>query len=50
MVSTSLKPLNETMIAAALDSERDPVAQLRGCDPAMGYFWRYAGNTLFLCV
>ena len=51
MISTSLKRLNETM---ALPVRWLPsVAQWHNYPDAikgMGYFWRYAGNTLFLCV
>src|ERR1700704_6146535 len=51
MVSTSLKPLNETM---SLPPRWLPsVVQwhnYRDAIDAMGYFWRYAGNSLFLCV
>jgi multiple sugar transport system permease protein len=50
MVSTSLKPLSETM---TLPPRWLPsVPQWRNYPEAiagMGYFWRYAGNTLFLC-
>ncbi|MGB8356661.1 MAG: carbohydrate ABC transporter permease [Chthoniobacteraceae bacterium] len=51
MVSTSLKPLNETMslpprwLPSSIQWRNYPDAI-----HAMGYFWRYAGNTLFLCV
>jgi len=51
MVSTSLKPLNETM---SLPPRWMPsVFQWRNYPDAihaMGYFWRYVGNTLFVCV
>lgn len=51
MVSTSLKPLNETM---TLPPRWLPSAiqwhNYRDAIDAMGYFWRYAGNSLFLCV
>jgi len=51
MISTSLKPLNETMslppqwIPSHLQWRNypDAIAEMR-------YFWRYAGNSLFLCV
>ena len=51
MVSTSLKPLNETMTLPVrwIPSQvqwhnyGDAIA-------SMGYFWRYVGNTLFICV
>ena len=51
MVSTSLKPLNETMtlpahwIPSTIQWHNYPDA-IR----AMGPFWRYTGNSLFLCV
>ncbi len=51
MVSTSLKPLNETMslpprwLPSVVQWHNYPDAI-----HAMGYFWRYAGNSLFLCV
>ena len=50
MVSTSLKPLNETMslpprwLPSVIQWHNYPDAI-----HAMGYFWRYAGNSLFLC-
>lgn len=51
MVSTSLKPLNETM---SLPPRWIPSKILWRNYPeaidAMGYFWRYAGNSLFLCL
>ena len=51
MISTSLKPLNETM---SLPPRWLPGAiqwhNYRDAINAMGYFWRYAGNSLFLCV
>ena len=51
MVSTSLKPLNETM---TLPPRWLPsVVQWRNYTEAidaMGYFWRYTANTVFLCV
>jgi len=51
MLSTSLKPLNETM---SLPVRWIPsVPQWHNYPEAihgMGYFWRYAANTLFLCV
>ena len=51
MISTSLKPLNETM---TLPPKWIPsVAQWHNYGDAikaMGYFWRYAGNSFFLCV
>ncbi len=51
MLSTSLKPLNETM---ALPPRWLPSAVQWHNYPdaihAMGYFWRYAGNSLFLCL
>ena len=51
MVSTSLKPLNETMslpprwIPSTIQWKNYPAAIAE-----MQYFWRYAGNSLFLCV
>ncbi len=51
MVSTSLKPLNEAMtlpmhwIPRAVQWHNYPDSTR-----AMGPFWRYAGNSLFLCV
>lgn len=51
MVSTSLKPINETM---TLPPRWIPsVAQWHNYPDAiraMGRFWRYAGNSLFLCL
>jgi multiple sugar transport system permease protein len=51
MVSTSLKPLNETM---SLPPRWIPSEvqwhNYRDAINSMGYFWRYAGNSLFLCV
>jgi len=51
MVSTSLKPLNETMslpprwLPSVIQWNNYPDAI-----KAMGYFWRYTGNSLFLCL
>ena len=51
MVSTSLKPLRETMtlperwIPSVIQWHNYPDAI-----KSMGYFWRYAANSLFLCV
>ena len=51
MVSTSLKPLSETMtlpprwVPSSFQWRNYPDAIA-----AMGCFWRYAGNTVFLCV
>ncbi len=51
MISTSLKPVNETMtlpprwIPSVVQWHNYPDAI-----HAMGYFWRYAANSLFLCV
>jgi multiple sugar transport system permease protein len=51
LLSTSLKPLNETMslpprwIPSRIQWNNYPDAI-----ESMGCFWRYAGNTLFLCV
>src|ERR1700677_543021 len=51
MFSTSLKPLNETL---ALHAHWIPskIQWYNYTDAihAMGYFWRYTGNTLFLCL
>ncbi len=50
MVSTSLKPLNETM---SLPRWLPSVVQWKNYPEAieeMRYFWRYAGNSLFLCI
>ncbi len=51
MISTSLKPLPETM---SLPPEWIPSTfQWRNYPDAieaMGYFWRYTGNTVFLCL
>ncbi len=51
MLSTSLKPLNETMalpprwLPSQIQWHNYPDAIA-----AMGYFWRYTWNTLFLCL
>ncbi len=51
MISTSLKPVNETMtlpprwIPSVVQWHNYPDAI-----QAMGYFWRYAANSLFLCL
>jgi multiple sugar transport system permease protein len=51
MVSTSLKPLSETMtvppqwIPSSIQWHNYPDAI-----QAMGYFWRYTGNSLLLCL
>ena len=51
MISTSLKPLNEALslpprwLPSKVQWHNYPDAI-----HAMGYFWRYAGNSLFLCV
>ncbi|RKX36329.1 MAG: carbohydrate ABC transporter permease [Verrucomicrobia bacterium] len=51
MVSTSLKPLNETMVLPPvwIPSEAQ-WHNYRDALHAMGDFWRYAGNTIYLCV
>lgn len=51
MISTSLKPLNETMVLPPvwIPSEIQ-WHNYRDALEAMGQFWRYAGNTLMLCV
>jgi len=51
MISTSLKPLNETMSIPPRWLPQDP--QWRNYPEAihaMGHFWRYAGNSLFVCA
>jgi multiple sugar transport system permease protein len=51
MLSTSLKPLNETMTLPPRWLPSSP--QWRNYPDAiagMGYFWRYTANTLYLCV
>jgi multiple sugar transport system permease protein len=51
MVSTSLKPLNETM---SLPPRWIPSVfqwhNYRDAIEAMGHFWRYTANTFFICV
>jgi multiple sugar transport system permease protein len=51
MVSTSLKPLNETM---TLPPRWIPSTiqwhNYRDAIHAMGHFWRYAANTFFICL
>jgi multiple sugar transport system permease protein len=51
MVSTSLKPLNETM---SLPPRWIPSViqwhNYRDAINAMGHFWRYAANTFFICL
>lgn len=51
MVSTSLKPLNETM---SLPPRWLPSTvqwhNYRDAIEAMGFFWRYVGNTLLVCI
>lgn len=51
MVSTSLKPLNETM---SIPPQWIPSKALWKNYPEaiaeMKYFWRYAGNTIYLCL
>ena len=51
MISTSLKPLNETL---SLPQRWIPSViqwhNYRDAIDAMGYFWRYTGNTLFICI
>jgi multiple sugar transport system permease protein len=51
MVSTSLKPLNETM---SLPPRWIPSViqwhNYRDAINAMRYFWRYTGNTFFICL
>jgi len=51
MISTSLKPLNETMtIPPRWLPSRIQWHNYPDAIHAMGYFWRYAGNTLLLCT
>jgi multiple sugar transport system permease protein len=51
MVSTSLKPLNETMILPPVWIPSEVQwHNYRDALTAMGDFWRYAGNTIYLCV
>lgn len=51
MISTSLKPLNETMsLPPRWIPSKFQWHNYRDAIHAMGYFWRYAGNSLFLCV
>jgi multiple sugar transport system permease protein len=51
MLSTSLKPLNETMtLPARWLPGRVQWRNYPEAIAAMGYFWRYAGNSLFLCL
>jgi multiple sugar transport system permease protein len=51
MFSTSLKPLNETLsMHPTWIPGKVQWFNYRDAIHAMGYFWRYVGNTLFLCV
>lgn len=51
MLSTSLKPLNETMtIPPKWIPSKIQWHNYRDAIEAMGMFWRYTANTLFLCV
>jgi multiple sugar transport system permease protein len=51
MISTSLKPLNETMsLPPRWIPSKIQWHNYRDAIDAMGYFWRYAGNTLFVCL
>ena len=51
MISTSLKPLNETMSLPPRWLPSVPQwHNYRDAINGMGHFWRYAANTLFLCV
>ena len=51
MVSTSLKPLNQTMTLPPRWVPNPPQwHNYRDAIDTMRYFWRYAGNSLFLCV
>jgi multiple sugar transport system permease protein len=51
MVSTSLKPLNETMtLPPRWIPSRIQWFNYRDAIHAMGFFWQYTGNSLFLCV
>jgi multiple sugar transport system permease protein len=51
MLSTSLKPLNETMtLPPKWIPTRPQWHNSADAIDAMGYFWHYAGNSFFLCV
>jgi multiple sugar transport system permease protein len=51
MISTSLKPLNETMVLPPVWIPSDiQWHNYRDALAGMGDFWRYAGNTMYLCV
>jgi len=51
MVSTSLKPLNETMAIPPRWLPRDPQWQnYPDAIQAMGHFWLYTANSLFVCI
>jgi multiple sugar transport system permease protein len=51
MVSTSLKPLNETMSFPPRWLPSHPLwSNYPGAIQAMGHFWAYAGNSFFLCA
>jgi multiple sugar transport system permease protein len=51
MVSTSLKPLKETMsLPPRWIPSKVEWHNYLDAIRAMGYFWRYVGNSLFLCV
>lgn len=51
MVSTSLKPLNETMsLPARWIPSRIQWHNYRDAIDTMGYFWHYVANTLFVCL
>ncbi len=51
MVSTSLKPLNETMsLPPRWIPSKVQWHNYHDAIDAMGYFWRYVGNSLFLCL
>ena len=51
MFSTSLKPLKETLsLHAHWIPSKIQWFNYRDAIHAMGYFWRYVGNSLFLCL
>jgi len=50
MISTSLKPLNETMsLPVHWLPSRPQWHNYADAIAGMGHFWRYAANTLYLC-
>jgi len=51
MISTSLKPLSETMsLPPRWLPSKFQWQNYREAITEMGYFWRYASNTIYLCV